>query len=322
MKTGVLIFNLGGPETLSDVKPFLYRLFSDPEIIHIKWPPLRKFVAYMIATIRRKTSEGYYRQIGGGSPLRKHTEDQARALGEELRRRGRNVETFVGMCTWRPFLPEAVEQIKKSSLDNLVILPLFPHYSVTTTGSGFSVLHRLIDHQPEFKKMNVQWIRSWAEHPTYIESFVQSIQRELALTSTPEKVHLLFSAHSIPESYVRNGDPYLDQTRKSVELIMDRLGRKNPYQLSFQSKIGPVKWLEPLTNDVIVQLGKQSVQDVLVIPISFVSEHIETLYELDILYKNVAAEAGVVNFRRVPALNSDPTFIRALADLVEGSLPA
>ena len=161
---------------------------------------------------------------------------------------------------------------------------------------------------------------SWADHPTYIESFVQGIRRELAKFENPNGAHILFSAHSIPESYVRKGDPYLEQTKKTVELIMDRLERKNPYQLSFQSKIGPVKWLKPFTNDVITQLGKQDVDDILVVPVSFVSEHIETLYELDILYKKVAEEAGVKTFRRVPALNSDPTFIRALAEIVENTL--
>jgi protoporphyrin/coproporphyrin ferrochelatase len=320
MKVGVLLFNLGGPETLRDVKPFLYRLFSDPEIIHVKFSPLRKAIAYMIATFRRKTSEGYYSQIGGGSPLRRLTEEQARALADELKRRGRDVETFVGMCTWHPFLFEAVDKIDEANIDSLVILPLFPQYSVTTTGSGFAVLRELIDKHPQFKKLDVQWICSWADQPTYIESFVQAIQRELGKFTDPEKVHLLFSAHSIPESYVRKGDPYLEQTKETVELIMDRLGRRNPYQLSFQSKIGPVKWLEPFTSDVIVELGKQGVDDVLVIPVSFVSEHIETLYELDILFRKVAADAGVENFRRVPALNSDPTFIRALADIVESTL--
>jgi ferrochelatase len=320
MKVGVLLFNLGGPETLQDVKPFLYRLFSDPEIIRIKWGPLRKMVAYTIATLRRKTSEGYYSQIGGGSPLRRLTEEQAEALKQEFTRRGRNVDTFVGMCTWRPFLKEAIDEIEKSDVDSLVILPLFPHYSVTTTGSGFAVLRKLIDAYPKFKKLDVQWVCSWPDHPTYIESFVLGIERAFAEYKTPDGVHLLFSAHSIPESYVRQGDPYLDQTKKTVELIMDRLGRRNPYQLSFQSRIGPVKWLEPFTNDVITRLGKEGVRDVLVIPISFVSEHIETLYELDILYKKVAKEAGVENFRRVPALNSDPTFIRALAEIVESTL--
>jgi ferrochelatase len=320
MKLGVLLFNLGGPETLRDVKPFLYRLFSDPEIIRIKFSPLRKAIAYAIATFRRKTSEGYYRQIGGGSPLRRLTEEQARALQTELQRRGRDVETFVGMCTWHPFLSEAVEKIEKANLDSLVILPLFPQFSVTTTGSGFSVLRKLIDKHPSFRKLDVQWIDAWPTQPAYIDAFVQSIQRELEKFGNSEKVHLLFSAHSIPETYVREGDPYLDQTKKTVELIMDRLGRKNPYQLSFQSKIGPVKWLEPFTNDVIVELGKKGIDDVLVVPISFVSEHIETLYELDILYKKVAAEAGVGNFRRVPALNSDPAFIKALAEIVESTL--
>ena len=320
MKVGVLLFNLGGPETLQDVKPFLYRLFSDPEIIRIKWGPARKALAYTIATLRRKKSEGYYRQIGGGSPLRRLTEEQARALAGELRSRGKDVETFVGMCTWRPFLSEAIERIEKSDIESLVILPLFPQYSVTTTGSGFAALRSLIDTRPSFKKRAVQWVRSWSDQPSYIGSFEQSIRRELAKFSNPDSVHILFSAHSIPESYVRNGDPYLEQTKKTMELIMERLGGRNPNQLSFQSKIGPVKWLAPLTNDVIVQLGKQGIRDVLVVPISFVSEHVETLYELDILYKKVAEEAGITNFRRVPTLNSDPAFIRALAEIVESRL--
>jgi ferrochelatase len=320
MKAGVLLFNLGGPETLHDVKPFLYRLFSDPEIIRVKWSPLRKALAYTIATLRRKTSEGYYRQIGGGSPLRRLTEEQAQALADEFKSRGRDVETFVGMCTWHPLLDNAIERVAESGVDSLVILPLFPQYSVTTTGSGFSVLRKLIDKRPLFKKLDVQWVPSWPDHPVYIDSFAQAIRRELAKFENPGKAHILFSAHSIPASYVRNGDPYLDQTKKTLESIMDRLGHTNPYQLSFQSKIGPVKWLEPFTKDIILQLGKDGVDDVLVVPISFVSEHIETLYELDILFKKVAKEAGVENFRRVPALNSDPVFIRALADIVESRL--
>src|SRR5437016_13567165 len=195
MKLGVLLFNLGGPETLSDVKPFLYRLFSDPEIIRVKWTPLRKALAYLIATFRRKTSEGYYSQIGGGSPLRRLTEEQARALAVELKSRGNDAQTFVGMCTWHPFLDEALEKIQRSDIDSLVILPLFPQYSVTTTGSGFAALRRLIDERPEFKKLNIQWISSWPEQPTYIRSFAQAIERELAQFTQAGKVHILFSAH-------------------------------------------------------------------------------------------------------------------------------
>ena len=320
MKLAVLVFNLGGPESLRDVKPFLYRLFSDPEIIRIKWSPLRKAVAYAIATFRRKKSEGYYQLIGGGSPLRRLTEEQAAALESELRGRGVEARTFVGMCTWRPFLEEAVQRLSQEGADRLVILPLFPQYSFTTTRAGFAALRRLLERRADLKSLTTNWISTWAEHPSYIEAFSLSIERELAKFTVPEKTQLLFSAHSIPESYVREGDPYLDQTKASVERIMDRLGRKNPYALSFQSKIGPVKWLEPATNDVLLDYGKQGVSDVLVVPISFVSEHIETLYELDILYMKVARDAGIPNFRRVPALNSDPVFIRALADIVQESI--
>jgi ferrochelatase len=320
MKTGVLLFNLGGPEKLADVKPFLYNLFSDPEIIRIKFTPMRKLVARLIATLRHRKSEGYYSQIGGGSPLRKLTEAQAQALQEELQRRGHRIDTFVGMCTWHPFFDEALERIEKSGVEKLIVLPLFPHFSVTTTGSGFSLLKSFIAKRPASQKLATAWVKSWETQPTYIEAFAASIERELAKFPEPAKAHLLFSAHSIPESYVKEGDPYLDQTKESVERIMDRLGRGHSYQLSFQSKIGPVKWLEPFTNDVIADLGKRGVHDVLVVPISFVSEHIETLYELDILYKKLADDSGIRNFRRVPALNSDPTFIRALAELVEASL--
>ena len=320
MKLGVLVFNLGGPESLRDVKPFLYRLFSDPEIIRIRWSPLRKVVAYAIATLRKNKSQGYYKLIGGGSPLRRLTEEQAAALESELRRRGVDAQSFVGMCTWKPLLSEAVQRVEQSSVDRLVIMPLFPQYSFTTTRAGSEALRKLLTKSASLKALNTTWISTWAEHPTYIESFSSSIERELAKFSEPDKVQLLFSAHSIPESYVREGDPYLDQTKASMERIMDRLGRKNPYQLSFQSKIGPVKWLEPATNTVLVEYGKRGVANVLVVPISFVSEHIETLYELDILYQKVAKDAGIPNFRRVPALNSDPLFIRALADIVQESL--
>jgi ferrochelatase len=288
MKVGVLVFNLGGPETLRDVKPFLYRLFSDPEIIRIKFTPLRKFVAYTIATLRRKKSEGYYAQIGGGSPIRRLTEEQAQALQRELNSRGCDSQTFVGMCAAPPFLEEAVDRVVASGARQLVILPLFPQFSTTTTGSGFPVLQRLIASRPQFKSIDVHWVREWFDHPVYIEAFALAIQRELDKDGSSDKTHILFSAHT--------------------------------HQLSFQSKVGPQKWLSPMTSDTIVQLGEQGMRDVLVVPISFVSEHSETLYELDILYKKTAADAGITNFRRVPALNSDPTFIRALADITEQAL--
>ena len=319
-KLGIILFNLGGPETLTDVKPFLYKLFSDPEIIRIRSDLLRKAVAYSIATLRRRRSEGYYRQIGGGSPLKRITEEQAAALSAEMRWAGVEVDTFVGMCTWHPFFEETLDHVEKSGVDQLVVLPLFPQYSVTTTGSGVRNLKQLISQRPALAGLDIRWVSSWQNNPTYIKAFVDLIRRELNKFRNPDEVQVLFSAHSIPETYVREGDPYLDQTRETVELIAEGLGRRNPYRLSFQSKIGPVKWLAPSTNDVIVELGKQGIQEVLVVPVSFVSEHIETLYELDILYKKVASDAGIGDFKRVPALDCDPTFILALREIVETAL--
>lgn len=320
MKVGVLIFNLGGPESLAEVRPFLYQLFSDPEIIRIPVAPVRKLVAYLIAALRHRKSTGYYAQIGGGSPLRRLTEDQGRALESELRRRGREASVVVGMCTWKPFLPDAVEAIEAGRPDRLVVLPLFPQFSVTTTGAGLNIIKTSAKRSPFLKSLDVRYVRAWPVERGYIEAMAQAIEREAGKSSNPDGVTILFSAHSIPESYVRNGDPYLDQTRQTMEAIMDRLGRRNPYRLAFQSKIGPVKWLEPMTNDVIAELARGGKTSILIVPISFVSEHIETLYELDILYKKEAAVAGVTEFLRVPALNSDPLFIAALADIVESQL--
>jgi ferrochelatase len=317
MKLGVVVFNLGGPENLEEVKPFLYRLFSDPEIIRIRSDSIRRALAYLIATFRSSRSRGYYRKIGGGSPLLRITREQAQALSDELRWAGVRVDVFVGMCAWRPFFRETLDEVEKSQVDRLVILPLFPQYSVTTTGVGFRMLEQLLENRPVLAGLDVRWVRSWQNQETYIAAFSELIGKELAEFEDPNNVQILFSAHSIPESCVRDGDPYLDQTRETVELIADRLERKNPYRLSFQSKIGPVKWLSPSTNDVIVELGKQGVKEILVVPVSFVSEHLETLYELDILYRKMANDAGIERFRRVPALNTDPTFIRALRELVE-----
>ncbi len=320
MKTGIIVFNLGGPQSLDEVKPFLYQLFSDPEIIRIRSDFLRKILAYSIATLRNRVSSGYYRKIGGGSPLRKITEEQAQALSDELRWAGMDVDVFVGMCAWHPFFDETLDVVERRGVDRLVVLPLFPQYSVTTTGSGFRALKRMLKERPALSGKDVKWIESWQNHPTYIEAFTEMIQKELQEFPDPQNVQILFSAHSIPERYVREGDPYLDQTRETVELIADRLGRTNPYRLSFQSKIGPVEWLGPSTNDVLVELGRQGVDEVLVVPVSFVSEHIETLYELDILYRKVAADAGIETFRRVPTLNCDPTFIKSLGELVESAV--
>lgn len=323
-RCGVLLLNLGGPETLEDVRPFLYNLFSDPEIIRIKNSILRKLLAQIISRTRQNKSQELYRQIGGGSPLRRITEDQAAALKFLLEAKGVKAEVYVGMRCWKPSIDEAIERILSDGVHRLLLLPLFPQYSVTTTGSCFSYF-RLLDKQWNLSsKMQVSYIEDWYENSLYLESMAELIAEGLNQFAPEErsKVHLLYSAHSIPERYVREGDPYLEQTQKCIALINAQLSGENPWSLGFQSKVGPVKWLGPSTVDVLANIAKSGISKVLVVPVSFVSDHIETLQEIDIAYKKIATDLGITEFRRVQALNLHPKFIEALADIVLGNLPA
>jgi ferrochelatase len=319
MRLGILLFNLGGPEKMSDVRPFLFNLFSDPEIVRLPVRALQKPIAWLISTSRYKKSSGYYAQIGGGSPLRRITDEQAEALRAELERRGLPAAIYVGMRYWNPFTREAIEQIRRDGVTDLVILPLYPQFSVSTTGSSLKEFVRLLDGEGGLRHIRRRYITRWHDHESYVSVLARQIQDLIGQfpDARPERVHLLFSAHGVPQSYIENGDPYLRQTQETVRLVSARLGDRSPTHLSFQSKVGPVKWLEPSTDSKIRELAASGIDQVLAIPISFVSDHIETLYELDILYKRVAAEAGIREYRRVPALNCEPAFIRALADLVE-----
>ena len=315
MKKGVLLFNLGGPENLQDVRPFLYNLFSDPEIIRIKNSVLRKMLAWLIASTRQSKSRDLYRQIGGGSPLRKITEAQATALRDELHARGEDAGVYVGMRCWKPTIDEAVNQILKDGITRLVLLPLFPQYSVTTTGSCLKYFRALDKKLGLSAKMEIATVESWFDEPLYIEAMADLIREGLRGFSGLEKVHLLYSAHSIPASYVEDGDPYLEQTKRTVDLVNAQLDKANSFTLAFQSRVGPVKWLSPSTRDVLVQLGREGKTRVLVVPISFVSDHIETLQEIDIQYMELAAQSGIREFRRAGSLNVHPKFIAALAAL-------
>ncbi len=317
MKRGVLLFNLGGPETLRDVRPFLYNLFSDPDIIHIKSNLLRKPLAWLIALLRQGKSRKLYRQIGGGSPLRKITEAQAAALESVLSSRNMQAHVYVGMRCWKPTIDEAVDQILKDQITQLVLLPLYPQYSETTTGSCLKYFRVLEGKLGLSSNMNIAAIESWFNEPLYIETMAELIEDALKGFPGREsgKIHLLYSAHSIPASYVERGDRFLEQTRRSVDLINTRLGNRLPSSLAFQSKVGPVKWLGPSTEEVLTDIGRHGGRSVLAVPISFVSDHIETLQEIDIQYRHLAARLGIKEFRRAASLNLHPKFIHALAAL-------
>jgi len=324
-RVGVILMNLGGPERIQDVGPFLYNLFADPEIIRLPNPALQKPLAWLISTLRSSKSEKAYRSIGGGSPLRRITEQQARELQSLLRQRGIEATSYVAMRYWHPFTESAVADIKADGIDQVVVLPLYPHFSISTSGSSFRELQRLRQADSDFQHLPIRCIRSWFDHPGYVTAMAELIAEQVYVSDVPREAHIFFSAHGVPKSYVEEaGDPYQKEIEACSKLIMAELerilGYGNPFTLAYQSRVGPVEWLKPYTDEVLEDLGKAGTRDLVVVPISFVSEHIETLEEIDIEYRELATEAGVVNFRRVRALDTYPTFIKGLADLVGTSL--
>jgi protoporphyrin/coproporphyrin ferrochelatase len=312
----VLLFNLGGPEKLDDVRPFLYRLFSDPDIIRIRSALLRNTLAWLIATTRQSKSRALYRQIGDGSPLRKITEAQASALAEELARRAMPARVYVGMRCWKPFIDEAAELMLRDRIRRVIALPLFPQYSVTTTGSCFHYFEDVAKRTGLAAAAEIRYVKEWYSEPLYIESMAELIQQQILMFSGRENVRILYSAHSIPARYVDEGDPYLEQTKSTAALIDAQLGNVLPSTLAFQSKIGPVRWLGPSTKETIEAMGKTGLHGLLTVPVSFVSDHIETLQEMDILYKQVAVDSGIREYRRAASLNLHPKFIQSLAAIV------
>lgn len=322
-RVGVLLLNLGGPEKPEDVQPFLFNLFSDPEIIRIPFPALQKPLAWFISSRRAKTSQENYQQIGGGSPLRRITEEQGEALKTKLEERGEEAQVYVGMRYWHPFTEEAIAKIKRDNLEKLVVLPLYPQYSISTSGSSFRLLEQIWKGDPTLAPIDYTLIPSWYSRPGYIKAMAGLIRTELDKLPEPNGAHIFFSAHGVPVSYVEEfGDPYQKEIEHCTDLIMQELGRPNDFTLAYQSRVGPIEWLQPYTEDAIEALGEAGVSNLVVVPISFVSEHIETLQEIDIEYRELAEEAGIEGFHRVPALDTDETFITDLADMVDEALEA
>ncbi|KAH9799884.1 Ferrochelatase-1 [Citrus sinensis] len=301
-KVGVLLLNLGGPDTLHDVQPFLFNLFADPDIIRL--PRLFRFLQWPLAKLI----------------------SVAQALKTALEAKNLPVNVYVGMRYWYPFTEEAVQQIKRDRITRLVVLPLYPQFSISTTGSSIRVLQNIFREDAYLSRLPVSIIRSWYQREGYVNSMADLIQKELGKFQKPEEVMIFFSAHGVPVSYVEKaGDPYRDQMEECIYLIMQRLkdrGINNDHTLAYQSRVGPVKWLKPYTDEVLVELGQKGVKSLLAIPVSFVSEHIETLEEIDMEYKELALESGIENWGRVPALNCTPSFITDLADAVIEALPS
>jgi len=309
-KTAVLLLQMGGPDSLDAVQPFLTNLFSDRDIIRIGPAFLQPLIARIIAKRRAPKVEGYYEQIGGKSPIRELTEAQARALEEQL---GEEYRCFVAMRYWKPSTIETLAAIRKEGIDRIIALSLYPHYSRATTGSSLNELKRVLGEAGV--QFQVSTIDRFYDHPRYIDALEEKIREGLGQFHPLADVEVLFSAHSLPQSFIDDGDPYLAHVEETVRLVMERLENVT-HHLAFQSRAGPVKWLEPSTEAMLEHLAAHGSKNLLVVPLSFVSDHIETLYEIDIQYAKEAFKLGYAKFWRSGSLNTSPAFIDCLADLV------
>lgn len=310
-RTAVLLLQMGGPDSLEAIQPFLYNLFSDRDIIRIGPAFLQPAIAGFISRRRSKKVTEYYRKIGGRSPIRELTQQQASELEKLL---GDRYRCFVAMRYWKPFTIEALETLKREGISKVVALSLYPHYSRATVGSSINELEREVTRSG--MKLDIKYVRNFYDHPRYISALAEKIEQGLAGFTDRSRVQLVFSAHGLPQSFIDSGDPYLDHIQTTVRLTMERFADVS-HHLAFQSRAGPVKWLEPSTEDKISELAAAGCKQLLMVPLSFVSDHIETLYEIDIQYREEASALGISDFRRTEALNSSPAFIACLAELVQ-----
>ncbi len=311
-RIGVVLFQLGGPDTLEAIEPFLFNLFCDPDIIDFPFARIgRKPLAKLISSTRARKVQHHYATIGGGSPIRRFTEQQARALQLKLTESGLDARCFVAMRYWHPFTARAIEQLRDACCDEVVLLPLYPQYSSTTTGSSLNEWRRLFR-----KDVPVRCVDAFYRHELYLQALVEKIDEALARFAEPERPEIVFSAHSVPVAVIHKGDPYQRQIEETVELLMQRGGWTNGYRLCYQSKVGASKWLQPSLHTALRELAVQKGREVCIVPVSFVSDHVETLGELDHEARAEAAKLGIKRFEMTSGLNDSPTFIAALADLV------
>jgi ferrochelatase len=317
-RVGVVLFQLGGPDTPEAIEPFLYNLFCDPDIINFPGAWLaRRPLAWWIAHRRARSVADHYAAIGGQSPIRLLTERQARALERALAARceGRcDAKCFVAMRYWHPFTREAVAAVRAAPLDDLVLLPLYPQYSFATTLSSMKEWTRL--YRPSTPAPQVHAIKEFYTHPLYIQALVERIATTLTHFDDPTGVHFVFSAHGLPLALVDRGDPYPRQVEETVRLVLARGNWNCEYTLCYQSRVGRQRWLEPSLTHTIERLAQAGHKKLLLVPLSFVTEHIETLHEINIEAREEALHLGVEQFEMMPALGDSATFIAALADLV------
>lgn len=306
---GIILLNLGGPEYLDDVQPFLYNLFSDREIIRLGPAFLQKPIAWMISRRRAPKSRKAYELIGGGSPLKKLTLQQGKALEKELAANG-SFTVDMAMRYWQPFAGETLQKFADRKISRIIALTLYPHFSKATTGSSLEDLRRAATAFGGF--FDIAEVSAWPDQPDYIRCLADSILE--GMKGFPDgDVQLVYSAHSLPVQFIKEGDPYLNDMNKTIKAVEKITNLKG--LLCFQSRSGPVEWLSPSTPETLEKLAAQGCKKVLMVPISFVSDHVETLYEIDIQYRELAEASGMI-LKRTESLNSKTGFIKGMKELV------
>jgi ferrochelatase len=313
-KISVVLFQLGGPDSSDAVEPFLYNLFCDPDIINFfgAWfarRPLARYIARNRASVVRE----HYDAIGGHSPIRLLTERQARALEAALAPHC-DARCFIAMRYWDPLTAKAAAEVNAAGNSELVLLPLYPQYSFATTSSSLKEWKRV--YHSNGNAPRTRTIEKFFDHPLYIQSVAEKIALTLTHFDEPDHAHIVFSAHGLPLSLIERGDPYAKQVEETVRLVMQRGAWKNQHTLCYQSKVGRREWLSPSLTETIERLAGTGEKHLLIVPIAFVTEHIETLHEINIEAREESHKLGVEQFEMMPAVGDSPTFISALADLV------
>lgn len=310
--TALILLNMGGPDSLDAVEPFLYNLFCDRDLIQLPLGALlQKPFARIIAHFRAKKVTENYRLIGGKSPLLEWTEKQAAGIAQRL---GEQVRPFVAMRYWTPSADEVLKKVKAAGIERALVLSMYPHYTGATTGSSVKDFRRAA--AAIHPQLDCQFIEHWYDWPGYLDALANRIREGLAEMPDAEAPRILFSAHALPQKFIDRGDPYQQHVMATVRGVMERVGAY-PWKLAFQSRSGPVKWMEPGTEEMIVKLAKEGCNALLMVPISFVSDHIETLEEIDVEYRDLALANGIGCFRRAPSLNDHDDFLQGLAELVK-----
>ena len=325
--TGLVLLNLGGPADLAAIKPFLDALFADREIIRLPGGAVGQWLlSRIIVRARHSRVAGYYAAIGGGSPILKYTTGQGEGLAARLNARRPDLAPFKPYVAFRyapPTSDDALRAMRADGIRRAVVLTLYPQYSVATTGSSLRELDRALKRTGLEGAFEFVTIERWADRPGYLDVLAAHVEEGLAAWPGERRagVVVLLSAHSLPMSFVNDGDPYPAEIEATYRGVLARLKEPKPRcLLAYQSQTGPVAWLGPQTSDVIGELGRDGRPDVLIAPIAFVSDHIETLYEIDVMFAEEARSAGIAHFRRTESLNLDPRFLDALADVVEAAL--